>query len=166
MNQFAAVEEFMLAMKQDVPATPHYPDLKTIGMRIGIVEEESTELLTALYRAENLASLESVSTAEKLKNLVDIADAVADTVYVNVGTALAFGIPIERVFEIVRAANLAKLTGPKREDGKQLKPEGWEPPEPKITDLITGAWANAAPKPIEQKAGVEWEGPQDASTTS
>ncbi len=31
-------------------------------------------------------------------------------------------------FREVHRTNMLKLTGPKREDGKQLKPEGWEPP--------------------------------------
>lgn len=158
MNQFAAIAEFMLAMDQDVPILPKHPDLKTIGMRIKIVEEESTELLRALYRAEIVKGT-LTPTVDRLQNLVDIADAVVDSVYVNVGTALAFGIPIEQVFEIVRQANMAKLGGPKREDGKQLKPPGWIPPEPQITDLITGAWANAAPIPVEQRDGVDFEGP-------
>jgi predicted HAD superfamily Cof-like phosphohydrolase len=32
-------------------------------------------------------------------------------------------------FEEVHRANMTKLAGPKREDGKQLKPEGWQPPD-------------------------------------
>lgn len=161
MNQFAAVEEFMLAMKQDVPALPCHPPLKTISLRVRLVDEEAYELLRALWRAESIANSENTPHATKLLNLVNIGDAVADCVYVIVGTALAFGLPIERIFEIVRAANMAKLGGPVREDGKQLKPEGWEPPEPKITDLITGMWANAAPRPVEQHDGVDFEGPLD-----
>lgn len=160
-NQFADVEKFMRAMDQDAPAVPMYPDLKTIDMRTRIVGEEHTELLEALCKAADIAEAAYTPHATKLKNLVDLADAVADSVYVNVGTALAFGLPIERIFDIVTAANMAKKDGPVREDGKRLKPPGWQSPEPLIEKAITDAWAHYIPSPVEQKAGVEWEGPQE-----
>jgi predicted HAD superfamily Cof-like phosphohydrolase len=68
------------------------------------------------------------------KSLPDIADAIADSIYVLVGTALEYGIPLDRVWAAVRAANMAKVdpvTGlvRKRADGKILKPDGWQPPD-------------------------------------
>lgn len=162
-NQFADVEKFMRAMDQDVPALPSYPDIKTIDMRMKIVGEEYRELIIALNRAHMNVECGAYSHKNRLNNLIEIADAVADTVYVNVGTALAFGLPIERIFDIVTAANMAKKDGPVREDGKRLKPPGWQPPEPMIEKTITDMWANAAPVPVVQRDGVDFEGPLDAA---
>lgn len=153
----------MLAMDQEVPDIPKYPSEKVQQLRIDLVEEEVTELLRVLYRVLRKVRLGGfVAHGEKLTNLVDIADAVADCIYVISGTATAFGIDAEQVFEIVHAANMRKTEGPTRIDGKRLKPLGWQPPEPQITDLITNAWANAAPVPVEQRDGIEWEGPTHA----
>lgn len=42
--------------------------------------------------------------------------------------ALALGVDLQPFFREVHRTNMHKLKGPKREDGKQLKPEGWKPP--------------------------------------
>lgn len=57
-------------------------------------------------------------------------------IYVLVGAALAFGIPLDRVWSEVQRANMAKLGGARRADGKILKPEGWQPP--RIHEAIFG----------------------------
>lgn len=160
MNEARAIKDFMYAMDQRVPDLPIYPEQDVVKLRISLVQEEVAELLKVLYHVESQLAGGFIKRS-KLQNLVDIADAVADCTYVIIGTALTFGLDAERVFEIVHAANMAKAGGPVREDGKRLKPEGWIPPEPQITDLITGAWANAAPTPVVQdNGGVAWEGPQ------
>lgn len=58
-------------------------------------------------------------------------DGLCDLLYVTFGGAVNMGpvFDIEPHFDAVHAANMTKLTGPKREDGKQLKPEGWQPPD-------------------------------------
>lgn len=89
------------------------------------------------------AALRSMLLAEECQETVDalergdmekIADGLADVIYVAVGTALEFGIPLERVWAEVHRSNMAKVdpqTGKvvKRADGKVLKPEGWTPPD-------------------------------------
>ena len=71
-------------------------------------------------------------------DLVEIADALADMIYIICGTAVSYGIPLDKVFEEVHNSNMAKFVDGKvlrREDGKILKPEGWRPPD--IQKFIT-----------------------------
>jgi len=63
-----------------------------------------------------------------------LSDGLADLIYVCVGCALEYGIPLDRVGDEVQRSNMAKvdpLTGAvrRRLDGKILKPEGWTPPD-------------------------------------
>jgi predicted HAD superfamily Cof-like phosphohydrolase len=62
-------------------------------------------------------------------DLVEIADGLADLDYVVEGTRLELGINGDPIADEVHRANMTKLDGPKREDGKQLKPPGWVPPD-------------------------------------
>ena len=76
--------------------------------------------------------------AEQKNDFIGIADALADMNYIINGTALTYGIPLDKVFEEVHASNMRKL-GPdgkpiRREDGKVIKPEGWRPPA--IEDIL------------------------------
>lgn len=129
----------MLACDQKIPPTPQIPNLETVKLRIKLVEEETAELLRDLYLIEYW--LEKPTDAVlpqdmKLRILTAIAKEVADVVYVVNGTSAAFGIDGERVFEIVHESNMQKSTGPRREDGKVMKPVGWVPPEPAISNTI------------------------------
>lgn len=56
-------------------------------------------------------------------------DAIVDTIVVLHNTTNAMGIDLEPFWDEVQRANMAKAGGPTREDGKKLKPEGWEPPK-------------------------------------
>lgn len=68
-----------------------------------------------------------------------IADACADLIYVTIGAALSRGIDLRPVWREVQGTNMAKAGGPIREDGKRMKPEGWQPPD------VAGILANQAP---------------------
>lgn len=153
-SESESIRDFMLAMNQVVPELPTIPNHRVLALRVRLIGEEVEELFGVLDRIKD-----GLGHEEKLGILIDLADAVADCHYVITGTAYAFGIPAHQVFEIVRQANMAKLGGPKDRDGKQLKPVGWQPPEPQIRNLITNAWANAIPAPVPQTGGIEWEGP-------
>lgn len=157
MSEFNKVRDFMRAMQQEVPDVPKIPDNQVLQLRINLIEEEVAELLNVLYTMRNRYN--KMDHATKLQALVALADAVADSNYVINGTAAACGLDGEAVFNIVHAANLSKLTGSVRDDGKRMKPPGWIPPEPQITNLITNAWANRVAPPTEQAHGVPWEGP-------
>src|SRR5690606_32882487 len=97
------VSEFHEAFEIPQLAKPQLPDAARREMRIRILREEFEEYLAA----------------EKDNDLVEIADALADIVYVAMGTALEYGIPLERVIEEVHASNMSKL-GP---DGKPIHRE-------------------------------------------
>lgn len=86
------------------------------AMRLDLIQEEASELAEAIHA----------------NDIVEVADALADLVYVTYGAALEFGIDLDAVIAEVHRSNMAKL-GPNgqviyREDGKVLKPEGWTPP--------------------------------------
>ena len=61
-------------------------------------------------------------------DMIEISDALADLIYVAIGMALVYGIPLDEVWEEVQHSNMQKLGGGVREDGKILKPDDWEPP--------------------------------------
>ena len=67
-----------------------------------------------------------------MADVVDVCDAVADLGYVTHGVGLRVGMGERQwtaVWHEVTRANMDKTTGPRRADGKQLKPEGWRPPD-------------------------------------
>ena len=111
-------EAFNIPIKKDGPGLSS-PEPNADGpraFRINLLEEEWNEYLDA----------------ENEDDLVEVADALADMVYIICGTALTYGIPLARVFAEVQRSNMAKLgpDGPvyRESDGKVMKPPGWTPP--------------------------------------
>ena len=78
-------------------------------------------------------------TAELANDLTGVADALADLIYVCIGTALEYGIPLEAVWDEVQLTNMRKgVNGKVVKDalGKIRKPDGWTPPQiAEILDL-------------------------------
>jgi predicted HAD superfamily Cof-like phosphohydrolase len=112
------VRAFLEACDQPALDKPQVPPYERQKLRWDLNREEFDELWVAWCR----------------NDLVGIADAIADLIYVLVGMALEYGIPLDRVWDAVQRSNMAKIdpvTGKvrKREDGKILKPEGWQPPD-------------------------------------
>ena len=101
------------------PAAPRIPPPERVALRRSLIDEEvNKELFPAMEAG----------------NLVDIADAIGDAIVVMIGTALEYGIPLEKVWEVIDRANMGKVdpvTGKviRRSDGKILKPAGWTPPD-------------------------------------
>jgi predicted HAD superfamily Cof-like phosphohydrolase len=62
-------------------------------------------------------------------SLPDVADGIADLIYVAFGTAVACGIDLAPIWGAVHASNMAKKDGPIDENGKKRKPPGWVPPD-------------------------------------
>lgn len=102
--------------------SPHLLDLELWRMRREFLEEELREMAEC-YEASDLAG---------------VADAIADSLYVLVGTAVMMELPLDRIWREVHAANMRKV---RAEDGQTdggsgrphalgvRKPEGWQPPD-------------------------------------
>lgn len=87
-----------------------------VALRTALIEEELAELKDAMFR----------------RDPIDIADAVADLLYVVYGTGIVFGTPVNEVFAEVHRSNMSKLGEDGkpiyREDGKVLKGPNFRQP--------------------------------------
>lgn len=97
---------------------PHIPSVKIQELRIELMAEEFSEMLQAFDQGD----------------IDKVADGAVDTIVVILGTMISCGIDLRPIWDAVHKSNMAKKGGPIREDGKQLKPVGWKPPN--ITRLI------------------------------
>ena len=116
MTMFTNVKEFHHAFGQRIGDKPEFPDEDERKLRVKLLREEFREYLDG----------------ESFNDLVEVADALADIIYIACGTAVSYGIPLDDVFAEVHRSNMAKLVDGKvirREDGKVQKPEGWMPPD-------------------------------------
>jgi predicted HAD superfamily Cof-like phosphohydrolase len=113
---FQDVKEFQTAVGQHVGQVPEFPNGPERALRMRLLEEEMKEYEQGEYK----------------NDLENIAKELADIIYIVCGTAVSYGIPLDKVFDAVHASNMAKLIDGKpirRDDGKILKPEGWTPPD-------------------------------------
>jgi predicted HAD superfamily Cof-like phosphohydrolase len=118
------VAAFHKATGQPVVYTPVLdPDPDLIKMRMDLITEEFDETIDALITLDPNAPM-----LEYLQQCAEVIDGLADLIYVCLGTGLALGLPVSEVWDEVQRANMDKVSGPVRSDGKRLKPEGWEPP--------------------------------------
>jgi len=115
VTNFEKVGDFMEACDQEVHVDPHFPESDTIALRIALIEEEMSELIEA----------------HDDRNLVEVADALTDLLYVIYGTGHAYGIDLDACFEEVHESNMSKLVdgyAQKNEMGKVMKgPNYFEP---------------------------------------
>lgn len=127
-NMVQDVLAFHKAGNVPCPTVPAFPSKERIEFRKRLIDSEMVEF----------------NVAHEERDLPEVADAIADLIYVLIGTAHEYGIPLEAVWQEVQKTNMAKF-GPgswQREDGKIMKPADWVPP-----DLVK----------ILKEAG--WEGP-------
>ena len=102
----------------DVPVftIPALPQGHRRALRMSILAEEFGEYTVAEMRGD----------------IVEIADALGDMAYIIAGTALEYGIPLDRVLDEIHRANMSKLGADgkpvKREDGKVIKGPNYTPP--------------------------------------
>lgn len=120
------VREFMILANQETPEKPKFLSLGEKAFRAELIGEELGEYIDALSNT-------------------DIADAIADLLYVVLGTAVAHGIDIEPVFNEVHRSNMSKfIDGHRREDGKWIKGPSYSPANlaPIIAAQSTGTGAD------------------------
>jgi len=103
---------------------------------IGFTFEEDEDK-TELFQLRSNLVMEEYSewqAAHEGEDLVELADAICDLVYVLVGTAVSYGIPFDRCFAEVQRSNMSKLGEDgkpivRETDGKILKGPNFSPPD-------------------------------------
>ncbi len=100
MTNFEKVKLFMDTYGQEVKDKAEFSDAKTNKLRIDLIKEELEELTQAMND----------------KNLLEVADALTDILYVTYGAGHAFGIDLDKCFDEVQNSNMSKLG----EDGKPI----------------------------------------------
>ena len=100
MSNFNKVKTFMKTFGQEVKSKPSFSTDKINSLRYDLIKEELEELKEAM---EN-------------KDLLEVADALTDILYVTYGAGHAFGIDLDKCFEEVQNSNMSKLG----EDGKPI----------------------------------------------
>lgn len=113
------VSEFHRAGGSKDPGTPSVPSSAVLELRRTLISEEHAEVVEAFTR------LEAGETDDG--DLTHLAHELADLLYVTYGSLLACGVDPDGVFRELHRANMQKVRGPRREDGKQMKPPGWQP---------------------------------------
>lgn len=104
----------MRAVGQDVPQLPCIPSPDIQALRLKLHEEEAVKELREAFEAGNV---------------YDVADSIADSLVVVLGTAVACGIDILPVFNEIMKSNMTKIVdGHRREDGKWMKGPSYRPP--------------------------------------
>lgn len=123
------VLEFHKAMNLTIGKTPEIRDAE---LRAKIILEEAFETAAALV-GKSVAILLTACAVDDCPdqepNLAKAIDGCMDVHYVVSGTSICLGIDEDPFFAEVHRANMAKVGGPIRADGKRLKPEGWMPPK-------------------------------------
>lgn len=134
MSHLEDVKEFYKSFKQD-EFIAEKPSLDTaniseerLHLKLALIAEEFIELIEAAYGDKSGAVLKDAwLEAQKLdegnRDLVEVADALADLDYVEKGLAVEAGIPLDAVFSIVHESNMSKLD----ENGDPILSDGVTP---------------------------------------
>jgi predicted HAD superfamily Cof-like phosphohydrolase len=135
------VREFHHALGVPVGDRPKI-DQSRVRLRLDLIAEEFRELCEALnFEPAFFINPLHPPWCPQAVDIVAAADALAGLRYVVEGAALEWGIPLDKVTAEVHAANMRKVGGAKRPDGKILKPEGWVPPD--VAGVLAEATARA-----------------------
>ena len=100
MTNFEKVKQFMQTFGQEVKIKASFSDEKTNQLRFDLISEE----------------LEELKNAMESKDLLEVADALTDILYVTYGAGHAFGIDLDKCFDEVQNSNMSKLGA----DGKPI----------------------------------------------
>ena len=93
MTNFDKVGTFMKTFGQEIKTKPSFSTDKINKLRLDLIKEELTELTEAMNN----------------KDLLEVADALTDILYVTYGAGHAFGINLDKCFEEVQNSNMSKL---------------------------------------------------------
>ena len=93
MSNFSKVGTFMKTFGQEVKTKPSFSTDKINKLRLDLIKEELNELTEAMNN----------------KDLLEVADALTDILYVTYGAGHAFGINLDKCFEEVQNSNMSKL---------------------------------------------------------
>ena len=100
MSNFNKVKTFMETFGQEVKNKPSFSSDKINKLRIDLIKEELEELVEAMNN----------------NDLLEVADALTDILYVTYGAGHAFGIDLDKCFNEVQNSNMSKLD----ENGKPI----------------------------------------------
>ena len=100
MSNFEDVKNFMITYGQEVKNKSEFPNDKIVNLRVDLIKEELSELIEAIND----------------KDIVEVADALTDILYVTYGAGHSFGIDLDKCFEEVQRSNMSKLD----ESGKPI----------------------------------------------
>ena len=93
MSNFNDVKAFMKTYGQEIKDKSEFPDEKITKLRIDLIKEELDELKEAI----------------KNNDIIEVADALTDILYVTYGAGHSFGIDLDKCFEEVQKSNMSKL---------------------------------------------------------
>ena len=117
MTNFKKVQEFMETFGQEVKKKPSFSSEKINSLRYELIKEELNELKEALDS----------------KDILEVADALTDILYVTYGAGHAFGINLDGCFQEVQNSNMSKLDQDGRpiynESGKVMKGPNYFKPD-------------------------------------
>ena len=105
------VKEFQEAFGMPIGNQPKIITCHAFARRLRLITEELSEYCKAV--SEN--------------NIVEIADALGDLIWVVFGTALEHGLPMDEIFSQIYASNMSKKDGHLDESGKWIKPDNYKP---------------------------------------
>ena len=100
MSNFNKVKTFMNTYGQEVKERATFPENKIVQLRIDLIEEELNELKEAV----------------KNNDIIEVADALTDILYVTYGAGHSFGVNLDKCFDEVQRSNMSKLG----EDGNPI----------------------------------------------
>ena len=93
MSNFDKVKNFMKTFGQEVKTKPSFSTNKINSLRYDLIKEELEELKIAMENSD----------------LLEVADALTDILYVTYGAGHAFGIDLDKCFDEVQSSNMSKL---------------------------------------------------------
>ena len=100
MTNFESVKKFMETFGQEIKEKAQFPSDKITSLRHDLIKEELDELKEAIDK----------------KDIIEVADALTDILYVTYGAGHAFGINLDKCFAEVQNSNMSKLSS----DGKPI----------------------------------------------